>query len=223
MRLHEIDDPLVAHKLTALRDERTDSPTFRRLADELVTLLAHEATRDVPVLRRSPIRTPFRRRPAASEAVRVSASPLLCRSARAPHALDLHHAPAAHRGGRLPRHGAQRGPPAGLDVLSPAARGPVRGRQCYVLDPMLATGGSSPASIRLLLESGATDITAICLLAAPEGIKTLEGPDSGACACHRRHAAMLMSASTRWATSSRGSAMPATGCTASRTDLTPQL
>ena len=40
-----VDHPLVAHKLTALRDERTDTPTFRRLADQLVTLLAYEARR----------------------------------------------------------------------------------------------------------------------------------------------------------------------------------
>ena len=49
MRIHVVDHPLVAHKLTTLRDEHTDSPTFRRLADELVTLLAYEATRDVRV------------------------------------------------------------------------------------------------------------------------------------------------------------------------------
>src|SRR3712207_3774306 len=49
MRVQVVDHPLVAHKLTALRDEQTDSPTFRRLADELVTLLAYEATRDVRV------------------------------------------------------------------------------------------------------------------------------------------------------------------------------
>src|SRR3954451_18913299 len=49
MRVHVIDHPLVAHKLTALRERSTDSPTFRRLADELVTLLAYEATRDVRV------------------------------------------------------------------------------------------------------------------------------------------------------------------------------
>src|SRR3954452_25406284 len=47
MRIHVADHPLIAHKLTTLRDEETDSPTFRRLADELVTLLAYEATRDV--------------------------------------------------------------------------------------------------------------------------------------------------------------------------------
>ena len=63
MRTHVVDHPLVAHKLTALRDENTDSPTFRRLADELVTLLAYEATRDVRV---DPVRdhdARWRRRP----------------------------------------------------------------------------------------------------------------------------------------------------------------
>ena len=49
MRTLVVDHPLVAHKLTVLRDETTDSPTFRNLADELVTLLAYEATRDVRV------------------------------------------------------------------------------------------------------------------------------------------------------------------------------
>ncbi|MDD9207054.1 uracil phosphoribosyltransferase, partial [Georgenia sp. 10Sc9-8] len=49
MRLHVADHPLIAHKLTVLRDERTESPTFRMLVDELVTLLAYEATRDVRV------------------------------------------------------------------------------------------------------------------------------------------------------------------------------
>ena len=49
MRTHVVDHPLVSHKLTTLRDETTDSPTFRRLTDELVTLLAYEATREVRV------------------------------------------------------------------------------------------------------------------------------------------------------------------------------
>ena len=62
MRTLLADHPLVAHKLTALRDERTDSPTFRRLADELVTLLAYEATRDVRVARWTSGRRSARRR-----------------------------------------------------------------------------------------------------------------------------------------------------------------
>ena len=47
MKVHVADHPLISHKLTVLRDERTDSPTFRLLVTELVTLLAYEATRDV--------------------------------------------------------------------------------------------------------------------------------------------------------------------------------
>ena len=53
-----VDHPLVAHKLTLLRDETTDSPTFRRLTEELVTLLAYEATRDVRVMSRT-VHTPL--------------------------------------------------------------------------------------------------------------------------------------------------------------------
>jgi uracil phosphoribosyltransferase len=47
-------------------------------------------------------------------------------------------------------------------------------RQCFVLDPMLATGGSLTAAIEFLLKRGATDVTAICILAAPEGLKAVE-------------------------------------------------
>ena len=47
MKIHIADHPLITHKLTLLRDEKTDSPTFRRLTEEIVTLLAYEATREV--------------------------------------------------------------------------------------------------------------------------------------------------------------------------------
>ena len=97
MRTHVADHPLVAHKLTALRDERTDSPTFRRLADELVTLLAYEATRDV---RTEPVEitTPGRaddRRPAGAPEAAGGADP----AGRAGHA-RRHGAAAADGRGR---------------------------------------------------------------------------------------------------------------------------
>ena len=63
-----------------------------------------------------------------------------------------------------------------LDASTYAERLPedLSGRQCYVLDPMLATGGTLVAAINFLLDRGADDITAICLLAAPEGLAVLE-------------------------------------------------
>jgi uracil phosphoribosyltransferase len=63
-----------------------------------------------------------------------------------------------------------------LKALTYANRLPedLSGRQCFVLDPMLATGGTLVSAINYLIERGAQDITAICLLAAPEGIKVLE-------------------------------------------------
>ena len=57
MKVHVADHPLIAHKLTVLRDEKTDSPTFRHLVEELVTLLSYEATREVKVVPKS-IKTP---------------------------------------------------------------------------------------------------------------------------------------------------------------------
>ena len=123
MRIHVADHPLVAHKLTTLRDEDTDSPTFRRLADELVTLLAYEATRDVRV---APVIDPDAGgRGAGREAGQPEAAGRADPAGRARHA-RRHDAAAADGRGRLPRHGAQRGDAGGVDVRRAAARGPVR-------------------------------------------------------------------------------------------------
>jgi uracil phosphoribosyltransferase len=166
MRLHVADHPLIAHKLTALRDERTDSPTFRRLADELVTLLAYEATRDV---RTEPVEitTPV----APTTGVKLSApKPLVVPILRAGLGmLDgmVRLLPTAEVGFL----GMVRDEET-LQATTYATRLPedLSGRQCYALDPMLATGGTLAAAIRFLLDRGATDVTAICLLAAPEGV-----------------------------------------------------
>ncbi len=169
MRLHVADHPLVAHKLTALRDEGTDSPTFRRLADELVTLLAYEATRDVRVEPAS-IRTPV----AATTGVRLAApKPLVVPILRAGLGmLDgmVRLLPTAEVGFLGMIRDEQT-----LQASTYATRLPedLSGRQCYVLDPMLATGGTLVAAVRFLLDRGADDITAICLLAAPEGLQVL--------------------------------------------------
>ena len=164
-----VDHPLVRSRLTALRDERTDSPTFRRLADELVTLLAYEATRDVrvdPVDLRTPV--------AATTGVRLShPRPLVVPILRAGLGmLDgmTRLLPTAEVGflGMIRDEGT-------LQASTYATRMPedLSGRQAFVLDPMLATGGTLVAAVRLLIERGARDVTALCLLAAPEGIEAM--------------------------------------------------
>ncbi len=170
MQIHVADHPLVAHKLTVLRDERTDSPTFRRLADELVTLLAYEATRGVRT-EEVTVQTPV----AQAQGVRLSApKPLVVPILRA---------------GLGMLDGMQRLLPTAevgflgmirdeqtLAASTYAERLPddLSGRQCYVLDPMLATGGTLSAAIDFLVRRGADHITAVCLLAAPEGIERVE-------------------------------------------------
>ena len=170
MRTHVIDHPLVAHKLTALRDQDTDSPTFRRLADELVTLLAYEATRDVRV---EPVTISTPVAPAAGVKL-ATPKPLVVPILRAGLGmLDgmVRLLPTAEVGflGMIRNEET-------LEASTYAERLPedLSGRQCYVLDPMLATGGTLAAAIRFLVDRGADHITAICLLVAPEGCARLE-------------------------------------------------
>ena len=170
MRIQVVDHPLVAHKLTELRNEHTDSPTFRSLTDELVTLLAYEATRDVRVDPRE-IVTPV----SPTTGVKLAAPrPLVVPILRAGLGmLDgmMRLLPTAEVGflGMVRNEET-------LEASTYAERLPddLSGRQCYVLDPMLATGGTLAAAVRFLTDRGADDITAICLLVAPEGVENLE-------------------------------------------------
>lgn len=170
MQVHVADHPLISHKLTVLRDKRTDSPTFRRLAEELVTLLAYEATRDVRV-EPVEVETPV----AATSGVRLSN----------PHPLVV----PILRAGLGMLEGMQRLLPTAevgflgmirneetLLAETYAERLPddLAGRQCFVLDPMLATGGTLTMAIQFLVDRGADHITAVCLIAAPEGIARVE-------------------------------------------------
>jgi uracil phosphoribosyltransferase len=166
VRVTVVDHPVVAAKLTALRDVSTDTPSFRRLADDLVTLLAYEATRDVPVEGIS-VQTPL----AVTTGVRLTRPPPLV----------------------VPVLRAGVGMLDGFIRLLPDAEvgfaGLVRdeqtaqatwyaerlpddasGRATFVLDPMLATGGTLVAVVESLLSRGATSVTCVCLIAAPEGV-----------------------------------------------------
>jgi len=170
MRLLVVDHPLVAHKLTTLRDRGTASPEFRRLTEELVTLLAYEATRDVRV-EQVTVTTPV----ADAEGPRLSRPrPLVVPILRAGLGMlegMMRLMPTAEVGflGMVRNEET-------LQVSTYAERLPadLSGRQCYVLDPMLATGGTLAAAIRFLTDRGADHITCVCLLVAPEGIENLE-------------------------------------------------
>jgi uracil phosphoribosyltransferase len=170
MRIHVADHPLIAHKLTILRNQDTDSPTFRRLADELVTLLAYEATRDVRV-ETVHVQTPVSR----AQGVKLATpKPLVVPILRAGLGmLDgmMRLLPTAEVGflGMVRNEET-------LKASTYAERLPddLSGRQCYVLDPMLATGGTLAAAIRFLTDRGADHVTAICLLSAPEGCERID-------------------------------------------------
>mgnify|MGYP003351026722 FL=1 len=170
MKVHIANHPLISHKLTVLRDEKTNSPTFRQLTEELVTLLAYEATREIRT-EKVTIKTPVsemtgeeltKPRPVVVPILRAGLGMLEGMTRLIP---------TAEVGflGMIRDH----------DTLQPttyANRLPddLTGRQCYVLDPMLATGGTLIAAMQYLLAKGARDITAICILAAPEGIAAVE-------------------------------------------------
>jgi uracil phosphoribosyltransferase len=170
MRTLVIDHPLVAHKLTRLRRQETSSATFRLLAEELVTLLAYEATDNLlvePVDIVTPV-SPMRGVEMAEP------KPIVVPILRAGLGMlngMMKLMPTAEVGflGMVRDE-------TSLLATTYADRLPhdLKDRQVFVLDPMLATGGTLVAAIDLLLERGARDVTAICLLAAPEGLKHLE-------------------------------------------------
>ena len=170
MRVLEIDHPLVAHKLTVLRNKDTRSSVFRLLADELVTLLAYEATRNVAVAP-AQIETPV----TSMTGVKLSdPKPMVVPILRAGLGmLDglTRLLPTAEVGflGMVRNEET-------LEVTTYANRLPedLSGRQCFVLDPMLATGHTLIAACEYIHERGARDITCVTLLAAPEGLKAME-------------------------------------------------
>ncbi|MCI2957251.1 uracil phosphoribosyltransferase [Agromyces atrinae] len=170
MRVHVADHPLVTHKLTVLRDENTPSPIFRQLVEELMTLLAYEGTRNVRV-EPLEIRTPV----AVTTGVRIAdPKPLIVPILRAGLGMlegMVKLVPTAEVGFL----GMARNEET-LEPTTYAERLPddLSDRQCFVLDPMLATGGSLIAAINYLLDRGATDVTAVCILATPEGLEAVE-------------------------------------------------
>jgi uracil phosphoribosyltransferase len=169
MDVRVIDHPLAAARLSALRDERTDNAAFRSALRDLTVMLVYEATRDAP-REQIPVRTPL----ADTLGSRLANPPLLVPVLRAGLGMvDQAHAliPEARVGFvGVARDESTHRPVPYLESL-PAD---LRAQPVMVLDPMLATGGSMADAIKYLIERGADDITAVCLLSAPEGIAHLQ-------------------------------------------------
>jgi uracil phosphoribosyltransferase len=163
-----VGHPLVLARLSVLRDAGTGNAAFRAALRELTLMLIYEATREAAVVS-GPVQTPV----ADATGYRLADPPLLVPVLRAGLGMaDQAHAliPEAQMGFvGLARDERTLRPTPYMESLPES----LAGRPVFVLDPMLATGGSMEYTIRLLVGRGATDVTAICALAAPEGIDRL--------------------------------------------------
>ena len=170
MRVHVADHPLITHKITVLRDKNTPSPTFRALTEELVTLLAYEATRNVRV-ETVTVETPV----AQAQGLAISSPrPLVVPILRAGLGMlegMVKLVPTAEVGFLGMVRNEETLQP---DIYAERLPDDLSNRQCFVLDPMLATGGSLIAAINYLFDRGAVDVTAVCLLGTPEGLAAVE-------------------------------------------------
>jgi len=175
MRVHVADHPLVAHKITLLRDERTNSATFRALAEELVILIGYEATKQLKTDTVS-VTTPV----AKTTGQRLSEPlPLVVPILRAGLGLlegMLRLLPSAEVGFLGMVRNEETLEPT---VYSERLPKDIKGRQAIIIDPMLATGGSLIVGLNYLFDRGVDQVTAVCLIGAPEGIAAVEAAMEG--------------------------------------------
>ena len=165
--VHLIDHPLVQHKLTLMRRKETSTNTFRRLANEVSTLMAYEVLRDTPT-HDIEIETPLEtmQSPVIEGRKTVFVSILRAGSGFLDGMLTV------VPGARVGHVGLYRDPKTLVAVeyyfKMPAD---MHERDVIVLDPMLATGNSAVAAVERLKETRPKSIRFVCLLAAPEGVK----------------------------------------------------
>ena len=169
-KVYVFDHPLIQHKVTYIRDKSTGTKEFRKLVDEIATLMAFEITRDLP-LEEIDVETP----------VQMAKSKVL----------------AGKKLGVVPILRAGIGMVDGILKLIPAAKvghiglyrdpvtlqpveyylklpSDVQERDFIVVDPMLATGGSAIEAVNSMKKRGATKIRFMCIIAAPEGVEALQ-------------------------------------------------
>lgn len=169
LNVHTIDHPLIQHKLTLMRSKDTGTKDFRELLEEIAMLMAYEITRDFP-LKEVEIETPVSKCKAKVLAgKKVGVIPIL-RAGLGMLSGVVNMIPAARVG-----HVGMYRDPKTLEPVEYYCKlpGDVAERTLIVVDPMLATGGSASAAIKLLKDKGAKSITLMCLVAAPEGVRRI--------------------------------------------------
>ena len=173
MQIQVIDHPLIQHKLTIMRQKETSSGDFRKLLKEITLLMGYELTRDLP-MEDIEIETPLEvmkgKRVAGKK---VGIVPILRAGLGMVDGI-LTLIPSAKVG----HIGLYRDPQT-LEPVEYYCKMPkdIDQRICLVVDPMLATGGSAEMAISYLCERGVKDIRMLCIVAAPEGLKSLTEKD----------------------------------------------
>lgn len=165
-----MEHPLIRHKIGILRNENTSSKEFRELISEVAMLMCFEATRDLKLVKKT-IRTPICETEVEELAGKKLAVVPILRAGLGMVDGMLAMIPAAKVG----HIGLYRDPetlkPVEYYCKLPADSSE---REIYVVDPMLATGGSASAAITLLKEKGVRNIHFMCIIAAPEGVAVME-------------------------------------------------
>ncbi|MBQ6899981.1 MAG: uracil phosphoribosyltransferase [Firmicutes bacterium] len=169
-KVYVFDHPLIQHKVSLMRKTDTNVKEFRELAKEVATLMGFEATRDLP-LKEVEIETPMcKAKVHMLEGEDIAIGPILRAGlgfvdgmlALVPNAkvghVGLYRDPETHE-------------PVEYYCKLPVD---IEKRKIFVVDPMLATGGSAVAAIDFIKQRGGKDIVFMCLIAAPEGLKVLE-------------------------------------------------
>ena len=163
------EHPLIQHKMSMLRDKNTSTKEFRELVNEITKLLTYEATRELPV-EDTTVETPV----AEAQCKKITKDIVVVPILRAGLGMvdGFHDLIPSSKIGHI---GLYRDP----DTLTPVeyyckVAKNLEESKVFLLDPMLATGKTAEAAIEFLKERGAKDVTMLCVIAAPEGVKTVQ-------------------------------------------------
>ena len=168
--VHVMDHPLIQHKIGILRNKETGSKEFRELASEIAMLMCYEATRHLP-LRDEEVETPICKTTVKQIAGKTMGIVPILRAGLGMVDGMLSMVPTAKVG-----HVGLYRDPETLQPVEYYCKLPYDApdREIFVLDPMLATGGSANAAIQFIKDKGVTQIHFMCLIAAPEGVAALQ-------------------------------------------------